>query len=1209
MDQKNITVEAYITGASFLVGGIIIMANTAAVVCKSIVRLRFQEDIQRSRYTSPVLTETCTSTSPESLYFETDHLQKCDESQILRQRNISSYKLQDNRKPGDNISNSVECSMPLKNPSDTTDPDFIKLFFMFCVFENIYIFINGCSVDEMHNVVDANCNISSAVEDFINLNTVLSLRKKYLFTFLHTIGFAALTVFPIILYLTNRCCKSFAENLICSAIILLSAFVSRCCGFLFFPHLQLQITSQGYLLERILSSWIAFFSMGLGVKLVVGTEPKCGGDLSSRLIFPQSVSKDIGNHLEQKCYQSMSDGCTSHYRKTDTVIPELKLKEKETFSNMAGSDAFVPCVVLMKKQNSNPCKRNFNIGMVNRTARTRRRASLDVIKERNCSKEASKWPEIMYKRRTSLPAILASSKKKTVMSSVLMDTATLVEVHATLDELAKAPSNFAEFVKKLQNLLKPYKADHIKPRQVVWLQDSATDGSDEDTICLSTRHSASKRTFVRRSDWQTGQRDLFSTTTTATGLPKEEPGPVKPKRLPKIAKDKTPTSGTPLDSRCESPVSDVPISTHIGRRRTYPNIPVSYSSWSFAPTPKAHPPKKFSTISSDYESCDNEELPLSATIRSKSDTEGDEHAPSFHYHCHINQASPASTQETYPVRSVASSPVMNEAVILEEDEDYLSKRWKDGDLEGHAMFDNYQEKLLESVYEWNFRIFELAGKTHCVLSQMAFKLFQDTGLFETFSIPKREFVCYMQALENGYRRIPYHNRIHAADVLHGCWFLSTQEIPGFQDHSPLFSSDSSDSDSGTGTNTRQVNNIGHGSLAQAIPALELMSLYLAAAMHDYDHPGRTNAFLVETRHPLAILYNDRSVLENHHASASWELLHSNKNFDFLRNLETAEWKRLRFLIVEAILATDLKKHFEILSQFNNKAQCLRSLEDDDSDTPRRTGINWSADEDRLLVCQMVIKLADIGGPAKHTPLHITWTKAICEEFFVQGDEERKLGVPVSPFMDRERPQVAELQRTFINNLIKPIVQSMHKTGILAGKTPDLDNLSVELGHTLRNSLLLEQLKDNLNFWKKRTSGDGQAEMNEAFQYAITVHSSSTDEEDSKPGIVPNHRPNKLSYENNNKDTNSLSCSSDDDNVFDNNSNNSLSEIEKTCCKAEKQTTLASSSGKTAADICPSMQANSDFKNKDVFQSSRTPLHARGNHITLPAPSSLHTSNK
>jgi len=28
-----------------------------------------------------------------------------------------------------------------------------------------------------------------------------------------------------------------------------------------------------------------------------------------------------------------------------------------------------------------------------------------------------------------------------------------------------------------------------------------------------------------------------------------------------------------------------------------------------------------------------------------------------------------------------------------------------------------------------------------------------------------------------------------------------------------------------------------------------MALYVAAAMHDYDHPGRTNAFLVATNAP------------------------------------------------------------------------------------------------------------------------------------------------------------------------------------------------------------------------------------------------------------------------------------------------------------------------------------------------------------------------
>jgi len=35
-----------------------------------------------------------------------------------------------------------------------------------------------------------------------------------------------------------------------------------------------------------------------------------------------------------------------------------------------------------------------------------------------------------------------------------------------------------------------------------------------------------------------------------------------------------------------------------------------------------------------------------------------------------------------------------------------------------------------------------------------------------------------------------------------------------------------------------------------------ISALLAAIIHDVDHPGRTNAFLVNSNNPLALLYND-----------------------------------------------------------------------------------------------------------------------------------------------------------------------------------------------------------------------------------------------------------------------------------------------------------------------------------------------------------------
>lgn len=54
--------------------------------------------------------------------------------------------------------------------------------------------------------------------------------------------------------------------------------------------------------------------------------------------------------------------------------------------------------------------------------------------------------------------------------------------------------------------------------------------------------------------------------------------------------------------------------------------------------------------------------------------------------------------------------------------------------------------------------------------------------------------------------------------------------------------------------TNPVQEPGYSSLARLIPGLELMALYVAAAMHDYDHPGRTNAFLVATSAPQVIIW-------------------------------------------------------------------------------------------------------------------------------------------------------------------------------------------------------------------------------------------------------------------------------------------------------------------------------------------------------------------
>ena len=168
-------------------------------------------------------------------------------------------------------------------------------------------------------------------------------------------------------------------------------------------------------------------------------------------------------------------------------------------------------------------------------------------------------------------------------------------------------------------------------------------------------------------------------------------------------------------------------------------------------------------------------------------------------------------------------------------------------------------------------------------------------------------------------------------MLHACYYFTTQGVPNFaQIPTPTYK---------FLTKQRQALNIAlnspkykplseaisYGCLVSNFNPLEILALYCAAAMHDYEHPGRSNQFLIAINSPLAILYNDKSVLENYHASASWKLLKSNEKHNFLCNLEPAEWKKFRYLILENILATDLSRHFDLIEQFNTKVKFFKNF--------------------------------------------------------------------------------------------------------------------------------------------------------------------------------------------------------------------------------------------------------------------------------------------
>ncbi|KAJ3213637.1 cAMP-specific 3',5'-cyclic phosphodiesterase 4A [Dinochytrium kinnereticum] len=269
-------------------------------------------------------------------------------------------------------------------------------------------------------------------------------------------------------------------------------------------------------------------------------------------------------------------------------------------------------------------------------------------------------------------------------------------------------------------------------------------------------------------------------------------------------------------------------------------------------------------------------------------------------------------------------------------------------------------------------------------------LLSEAGLVGKFSIPIDKLRHFLLRIESGYHAdVPYHNSTHACDVLHAInYFVNTNALQG------------------------------------RLTDIEILGAYLSAIIHDYDHPGFNNQFLISTRHTKAIFYNDRSVLENHHLASAWGIVMKDES-NILCNLNKDEYKIVREQCVDMVLATDLSGHFAMLSAFKNKVLAAGTFDLDNRD-------------DRSLFWRILIKCADVSNLTKEWHIYEKWLERIMAEFFKQGDDEKKLGLVVSPFMDRDTVQIASSQISFLDFICLP----MYETFTRVAQIPEiLENLA------------------------------------------------------------------------------------------------------------------------------------------------------------------------
>uniref|UniRef100_A0A3Q3KT61 Phosphodiesterase n=1 Tax=Labrus bergylta TaxID=56723 RepID=A0A3Q3KT61_9LABR len=275
-------------------------------------------------------------------------------------------------------------------------------------------------------------------------------------------------------------------------------------------------------------------------------------------------------------------------------------------------------------------------------------------------------------------------------------------------------------------------------------------------------------------------------------------------------------------------------------------------------------------------------------------------------------------------------------------------------------------KEVENINRWGLDIFKIAEFSgNRPLTVVMYSVFQERDLLKTFKIPIDTFITFMMTLEDHYHAdVAYHNNIHAADVVQSTHVLLSTPA-----------------------------------LEAVFTDLEIMAALFASAIHDVDHPGVTNQFLINTSSELALMYNDASVLENHHLAVGFKLLQED-NCDIFENLSKKQKDSIRKMVIDMVLATDMSKHMNFLADMKTMVE-----------TKKVTSLgvllldNYS---DRIQVLQNMVHSLQ------------KWTDRIMVEFFTQGDRERDKGMEISPMCDKHNASIEKNQVGFIDYIVHPL---------------------------------------------------------------------------------------------------------------------------------------------------------------------------------------------
>ena len=292
----------------------------------------------------------------------------------------------------------------------------------------------------------------------------------------------------------------------------------------------------------------------------------------------------------------------------------------------------------------------------------------------------------------------------------------------------------------------------------------------------------------------------------------------------------------------------------------------------------------------------------------------------------------------------------------------------------------------------DFDIFDLddiVGKKSTIY--VATEILSKFDLVEQEIIPSEILRNFVETIVNGYDRenALYHNDLHGGDVMQTVF---TMFIKGDL-QSKMF-----------------------------LGQLDSFATIIGALCHDFKHTGQNNLFHINSKSKIAIRYNDFSVLENYHIAQTFKVL-NRKECNIFKTFTPEEFRICRKRMIRSILATDMANHQAVLSNIKAKIATFNIMKGKNFEMIFKTEENQTnlskLFDAQQSVLNMIVHSADISNPAKPDKISENWTKRVYDEFFVQGDLEKKLGLPVSNFCDRETTNINKAMIGFIDFVVLP----------------------------------------------------------------------------------------------------------------------------------------------------------------------------------------------